>query len=206
MLKEFNEFFYDLNFIYIKELDPNIILKYMENFYRKFLTKYKDMEEPLLQKTAKAIIVAADDILLQKSPIKDLWIKNTGENYIFHTNRGGETLNNIMKDILEKRIVNWEVVTIFVTCVLMGVRSDYSPQVLNMYKKDKNYFNLNTEENLYKSSISKNKKTPFKFLYVLLMIGIFWIVLTECHYFFHLQYYVKETSMISLKIRSNYGY
>jgi hypothetical protein len=190
MLKEFNEFFYDLNFIYIKELDPNIILKYMENFYRKFLTKYKDMEEPLLQKTAKAIIVAADDILLQKSPIKDLWIKNTGENYIFHTNRGGETLNNIMKDILEKRIVNWEVVTIFVTCVLMGVRSDYSPQVLNMYK----------------SSISKNKKTPFKFLYVLLMIGIFWIVLTECHYFFHLQYYVKETSMISLKIRSNYGY
>lgn len=206
MLKEFNKFLWDLEFIYIKELDTIKILNYIESFYKDFIEKNLQIEEPLLYKTAEVIIIAADDLLLQHSAIKDMWIKKTGENYLFHTNRGGEIFDNMIEDILTKRVVNWDVVTILVTCLLKGVRSDKTSVVLSFYQYNKNYYSLNIDNNMQKSSIQKNKKPHIKFWKILLITGISMFILTEIYYFFQLSFYVKETTNIAFQIRSIYGY
>lgn len=206
MLKEFNKFLYELNWIYMKELDAKNILEYISSFYKSFLENNVETQDSLLRKTAQAILAAADDLLLERSAVKEVWIRNTSENHILHTNRGGEILNNIVNDILYERITNWEVITIIVTCILNGVKCNRSKDLLSFYKNSKDYFSLHISNNIQKSSIHKNKKTPYNFFYLLLTVTITLFTLTEIYYFFKLQYYVKETNIMMKTVRNLHEY
>jgi len=206
MLQEFNQYIYELNSIYVKELNLSLVFDYILNFYNSFIENNQDLGGALLQKTAQIIIIATDDLLIQNSPIKEAWWKNTAENKIFHTNRGGEILDSLIEDVLHKRIINGETISILITLLLLGTRSPLKSSLLEFYKESKNFYNTNIENHLQKASLQKNKKPPYKFLHLLLMIGVFYFVITELHYFIRLQQYTQNTNQLMLHIRSFCGF
>jgi hypothetical protein len=205
MLQEFNLFAYEMKNIYFKEINTFTILNYISTFYNKFLSINYAIEDILLHKTAQAIIIAMDDILLQNKTLKNEWIKNTGENYLFHTNRGGEIFNNIIEDILTKRIFNYDSITIIITCILMGAQCNKKTELITFYKNINNYYTDKLQINLQKISIQKNKPKEFQFLKFFFISFFILLILIEIIYIFYLSYYVKETNNILLTIRGYNG-
>lgn len=203
MLKDFNRFIYDLETIYLKELNSNIILNYIEDFYRNFIKNNNKIEEVVLKKTSEAIIICVDDILLQKAVLKNDWIKKTGENYIFHTNRGGEIINNIIEDILNERLTNQETIYIIAICFILGAKSDYKNKFIEFFKKQKGFYNLNLKK-IEKSLIETSKNSNVNLLYIFLIIFISMYILTEINYMFNIYLSSKNISLVLKDIRGIY--
>lgn len=203
MLKDFNRFIYDLETIYLKELNSNIILNYIEDFYRNFIKNNNKIEEVVLKKTSEAIIICVDDILLQKAVLKNDWIKKTGENYIFHTNRGGEIINNIIEDILNERLTNQETIYIIAICFILGAKSDYKNKFIEFFKKQKGFYNLNLKK-IEKSLIETSKNSNVNLLYIFLIIFTGMYVLTEINYMFNIYLSSKNISLVLKDIRGIY--
>ena len=206
MLQEFNKYIYELNSIYVKELNLSLVFDYILNFYNKFMENNQDLGGILLQKTTQIIIIATDDLLIQNNPLKDVWIKNTAENRIFHTNRGGEILDNLIQDVLQKRIIYGDTINILVTLMLLGARSPLKSSLLSFYRDSKNFYTLPIESNLQKASLQKNKKTPYKFLNLLFTIFLSYFIITEIHYFIRLKQYNHRTNQLMLNVRSFCGF
>ena len=200
MLKDFNRFIYDLETIYLKELNTNIILNYIKDFYKDFIkNNNKNIEGIVLKKTAEAIIICTDDILLQKTTLQKDWIKKTGENYIFNTNRGGEIINNIVEDILNKRIINEETIYIIGICFILGKN-----KFIEFFKERKKFYNLNLKENMEKSLIESGKNLDINLMYVFFFIFIIMYFLTEINYIFNILSSTKDLSKFLENIRSLY--
>lgn len=204
MLQDFNRFIYDLETIYLKELNTNIILNYIENFYKDFIKNNNKIDNILLKKTVEAIIICTDDIILQKSALKNDWIRKTGENYIFHTNRGGEIINNIVNDILSSRIINEETISIISICFTLGARSDYKNKFIDFMKNKKKFYNLNLYENIEKSLLENNNNIEINYLYIFIILFFIVYLLTEINYIFNIFGFNKDISFILNEIRSIY--
>jgi hypothetical protein len=205
MLKDFNRFIYELETTYLKELNSNIILNYIEDFYKNFIQNNSiNVNGIILKKTAEAIVVCTDDILLQKSFLKNDWIKKTGENYLLHTNRGGEIINSIVDDIINERIINEETIYIISTCFILGARSDLKKQFIDFFHKQKSFYKLNLKENIEKSLIESSQtfNIDLVHIFIILFVGIY--LLTEINYIFNIYSTTKNLSKILGNIRSIY--
>lgn len=203
MLKDFNRFIYDLETIYLKELNSSIILNYIEDFYKNFIKNNNKIEEIVLKKTSEAIIICVDDILLQKAVLKNDWIKKTAENYIFHTNRGGEIINNIIEDILNTRLTNQETIYIIAICFILGAKSDYKNKFIEFFKKQKGFYNLNLKK-IEKSLIETSKNSNVNLTYIFLIIFTGMYILTEINYMLNIYLSSKNISLVLKDIRGIY--
>lgn len=205
MINDFNIFFFEINNHFLNENNKDIILDEIKNFYDKFNKKYNYIDRELLNKILQVIIISIDDIFLQKSILKNQWINHTGEYHIFNTNRGGEILNLIGEDLLEKKINSWQLIMIFHTCILKDVRINKSKDLINLYNNSKNNFSLNIFNQIQKSTLQKKKKNSDFLFFLCIFSFLIELLLVELIYFFKINSYVKSTYSILNILRYIYG-
>jgi hypothetical protein len=205
MLKDFNKFIYEFENIYLKEIDSNIILKFIEDFYNYFLTNNSNIDNNILRQTINGIIIAIDDIILQKDQLKYQWIKKTAENKILHSNRGGEIFNNLIKDIIIGKINNIETIKIIAICFILGARSDYKQKFLKFLNETNNFYQLNYKDNIEEPSIYKYKYEPINLFLIFITITVLLFLFTEVYYIISIQNIINQISKMFFEVRSIYG-
>lgn len=203
MLNEFNRFIYELNFIYLKELDSEVVLKFLDKFYKKFLEQNENEDNSFILKVANVIIICTDSIMLKKSLIKDKWIHKTGENHILNTNRGTEIFDNFAKDIIDSQINHRDAIVIILTFLNIGVDCPYDQELFEIFKK-KYTREMNIDANLQISTVNKTKKKKRDLLKIFLGLFLLLLIITEIHYFITLKGIVKQSANLLLSVRSIY--
>jgi hypothetical protein len=205
MLKDFNKFIYEFENIYLKELDTTLILNYIENFYNYFLMNNNNIDNNLVKQTANVLIIAIDDIILQKKELQLQWMNKTGENKILNSNRGGEIFDNIIKDIINGTINNFETINIIAICFILGARSDYKKKFFQFFKESNTFYPVDYKKNIESSSIYKYKNESLNLLVILITGSFFLFIITEIHYIITIQGLINKISKIFFEIRGIYG-
>lgn len=205
MLKDFNKFIYEFENIYLKELDTTLILNYIENFYNYFLMNNNNIDNNLVKQTANGLIIAIDDIILQKKELQLQWMNKTGENKILNSNRGGEIFDNIIKDIINGTINNFETISIIAICFILGARSDYKKKFFQFFKESNTFYPVDYKKNIESSSIYKYKNESLNLLVILITGSFFLFIITEIHYIITIQGLINKISKIFFEIRGIYG-
>ena len=203
MLNEVNSLIYEMESIYLKELNQNIVLDFMEKFYNNFLRNNQNVEGNLLQKTANVIIICMDTIILKKSVIKDKWIYKTGENYILNQNRGGETFDKLVKDIIDGYVPNRDVIRIVQMFFTLEVESEYKNAFLE-FLKDKPLNEMNINNNLMISSLNKLKAPAYRYMYMACSLTLISLFFSKLYYFINLKSELKIMETLLNNIRSLY--
>jgi hypothetical protein len=203
MLNEVNSLIYEMESIYLKELNQNIVLDFMEKFYNNFLRNNQNVEGNLLQKTANVIIICMDTIILKKSVIKDKWIYKTGENYILNQNRGGETFDKLVKDIIDGYVPNRDVIRIVQMFFTLEVESEYKNAFLE-FLKDKPLNEMNINNNLMISSLNKLKAPAYRYMYMACSLTLISLFFSQLYYFINLKSELKIMETLLNNIRSLY--
>lgn len=203
MLNEVNNFIYEMESIYLKELNPHIVLNFIEKFYNDFIKTNKEMDSALLHKVAGAIIVCTDTIMLKKSQIKEQWIHKTCENFILKQNRGNEIFDTLVQDITSGYVFNRDVIRIVQIFFLLGIDSDYKTQFMDLVTQQ-SPVTMNVEDNIIISNLNKLKKPVYRYLHISILITVMAVLITELFCFISLNTIVKSTEGILNNIRSIY--